>query len=67
MSALGIEDGVTVVIYAVIDNTNYEASDLLFLNGAQINEVVDVNLIELPVAVTDSAGLPISQAVMGDT
>src|SRR5437870_11389164 len=44
---------------SVIDNTNYEASDLLFLNGAQMNEVVDVNLIELPVSVTDSAGLPI--------
>ena len=44
---------------SVIDNTNYEASDLLFLNGAQVNEVVDVNLIELPVSVTDSAGLPI--------
>jgi Ca-activated chloride channel family protein len=45
---------------SVIDNTNYEASDLLFLNGAQINEVLDVNLIELPVAVTDPAGLPIA-------
>jgi len=44
---------------SVIDATNYEASDLLFLNGAQINEEVEVNLIELPVAVTDSAGVPI--------
>src|SRR5437667_12401127 len=45
---------------SVIDATNYEASDLLFLNGAQINEELEVNLIELPVAVTDSAGVPLS-------
>ena len=45
---------------SVIDVTNYEASDLLFLNGAQINEELEVNLIELPVAVTDSAGVPLS-------
>ncbi|HYS55116.1 MAG TPA: VWA domain-containing protein [Thermoanaerobaculia bacterium] len=44
---------------SVIDAGNYEASDLLFLNGAQINEELEVNLIELPVAVTDSAGVPI--------
>ena len=45
---------------SVIDATNYEASDLLFLNGAQINEEMEVNLIELPVAVTDGGGIPIS-------
>ena len=45
---------------SVIDGTNYEASDLLFLNGAQINEEMEVNLIELPVAVTDTAGVPIT-------
>ncbi len=45
---------------SVIDGTNYEASDLIFLNGAQISEEIDVNLIELPVAVTDSAGVPIA-------
>jgi Ca-activated chloride channel homolog len=45
---------------SAVDVNNYEASDLLFLNGAQISEELEVNLIELPVAVTDSAGLPIS-------
>ncbi len=45
---------------SVVDATNYEASDLVFLNGAQINEELEVNLIELPVAVTDSAGMPIA-------
>jgi len=44
---------------SVIDGMNYEASDLLFLNGSQINEEMEVNLVELPVAVTDSAGVPI--------
>src|SRR5207245_123722 len=45
---------------SAVDVNNYEASDLLFLNGAQISEELEVNLIELPVAVTDSAGVPIS-------
>jgi Ca-activated chloride channel homolog len=44
---------------SVVDGTNYEAADLLFLNGAQINESMEINLIELPVAVTDAAGVPI--------
>lgn len=44
---------------SVVDATNYEASDLLFLNGAQISEELEVNLIELPVAVTDPGGVPI--------
>ncbi|HKB78302.1 MAG TPA: VWA domain-containing protein [Thermoanaerobaculia bacterium] len=51
---------------SVVDSTNYEASDLLFLNGGQINEQVDVNLIELPVAVTDAAGAPITGMTRGD-
>ena len=41
---------------SVIDSTNYEASDLLFLNGGSVNETVEVNLVELPVAVTDANG-----------
>jgi Ca-activated chloride channel family protein len=45
---------------SVIDATNYEASDLLFLDGGQISEELDVNLIELPVVVTDTAGAPIT-------
>jgi VWFA-related protein len=41
---------------SVTDATNYEASDLLFLNGTVMNEVLEVNLIELPVTVSDAAG-----------
>ena len=51
---------------SVIDDTNYEAADLVFLNGATINEEMEVNLIELPVAVTDSAGSPISGLKQSD-
>jgi Ca-activated chloride channel family protein len=45
---------------SVIDDTNYEASDLIFLNGDRYTEVIDVNVIELPVSVTDNSGAPIS-------
>lgn len=48
---------------SAIDASNYEASDLVFLNGAQISEEMEVNLIELPVAVTDAAGVPIGNLV----
>lgn len=58
--------GITFLRASVIDSTNYEASDLLFLNGAQINEVVDVNLIELPVLVTDAAGTPMTSLAKAD-
>ena len=44
---------------SVVDATNYEASDLLFLNGGQVNEELEVNLVELPVAVLDANGAPI--------
>jgi Ca-activated chloride channel homolog len=44
---------------AAIDETGYEAADLLFLNGDRMNEQIDVNLVELPVSVSDAAGNPI--------
>ena len=45
---------------SVIDTTGYEAADLLFLNGDRLIETMDVNLIELPVSVSDAAGNPIA-------
>lgn len=51
---------------SVTDATNYEASDLLFLNGAQVNEELEVNLVELPVAVLDSQGAPVSGLTKND-
>lgn len=41
------------------DETNYEASDLLFLDGSRYMEEIEVNLIELPVSVVDITGAPI--------
>jgi Ca-activated chloride channel homolog len=51
---------------SVVDDTNYEASDLLFLNGERYTETIDVNLIELPVSVTDAAGVPLSNLTEKD-
>jgi Ca-activated chloride channel family protein len=52
--------GVDFVRASVIDETNYEASDLLFLNGDRFSEEIEVNLVELPVMVTDKTGLPVT-------
>ena len=52
--------GVDYVRASVLDDTNYEASDLLFLNGDRYTEEIDVDLVELPVGVTDRAGLPVT-------
>ncbi|HEV7428599.1 MAG TPA: VWA domain-containing protein [Thermoanaerobaculia bacterium] len=52
--------GVDFVRAAVVDDTNYEASDLLFLNGDRFSEEIEVNLVELPVMVTDNGGLPVT-------
>lgn len=45
---------------AVIDETGYEAADLLFLDGQRYMEEMEVNLVELPVSVTDGAGAPVA-------
>ena len=44
---------------AVIDETGYEAADLLFLSGDRYMETVEVNVVELPVSVSDAAGAPV--------
>lgn len=45
---------------SAFDETGYEASDLLFLNGERFIEEIEVNLVELPVTVTDGAGVPVA-------
>jgi Ca-activated chloride channel family protein len=52
--------GVEFVRASVLDDTNYEASDLVFLSGDRFIEQIDVNLVELPVSVSDPAGVPIA-------
>ncbi|HEX9160911.1 MAG TPA: VWA domain-containing protein, partial [Thermoanaerobaculia bacterium] len=51
--------GVEYVRASVTDATNYEASDLLYLSGSRYTEEIDVNLVELPVSVTDASGAPV--------
>jgi Ca-activated chloride channel family protein len=58
--------GVDFVRASVTDETNYEASDLLFLNGDRFSEEIEVNLVELPVMVTDRAGLPVTDLKQPD-
>ncbi|HJQ40388.1 MAG TPA: VWA domain-containing protein [Thermoanaerobaculia bacterium] len=53
-------NGVEFVRASVIDTTGYEAADLLFLNSDRYIEQIDVNLIELPVSVSDASGNPIT-------
>ncbi len=52
--------GVEFVRASATDESNYEASDLLFLAGARYSEQIDVNLIELPVTVVGAEGTPIT-------
>jgi len=58
--------GVDFVRASITDETNYEASDLLFLNGDRFSEEIEVNLVELPVMVTDRAGLPVTDLKQPD-
>jgi len=58
--------GVDFVRASVVDETNYEASDLLFLNGNRFAEEIEVNLVELPVTVTDKGNLPVTDLKEAD-
>ena len=58
--------GVDYVRASVTDDTNYEASDLLYLNGNRYTEEIDVNLVELPVSVADATGAPIADLKQED-
>lgn len=52
--------GVDFVRASAFDETGFEAADLLFLSGDRYIEQIEVNLVELPVTVTDRGGLPIT-------
>jgi Ca-activated chloride channel family protein len=51
--------GIEFVRASAVDETGYEASDLLFLNGERFMEQMEVNLVELPVSVSDRSGAAI--------
>jgi Ca-activated chloride channel homolog len=51
--------GYEFVRASVVDSTGYEASDLLFLSGDRYIEEIEVNIVELPVQVTDAGGVPV--------
>jgi Ca-activated chloride channel homolog len=53
-------EGVDYVRASVVDDTGYEASDILFLSGERFMETIDVDVVELPVSVTDAAGAPLT-------
>lgn len=52
--------GVELLRASAVDETGYEAADILFLAGNRYMESVDVHLVELPVSVTDAAGIPLT-------
>lgn len=51
---------------SVVDDTGYEASDLLFLSGDRYVEEIEVNLVELPVSVSDATGAPVTDLTESD-
>jgi Ca-activated chloride channel family protein len=53
-------NGIEFVRASVVDATGYEASDLLFMSGDRYMEEIEVNLVELPVTVSDATGNPIA-------
>src|SRR5258706_3223630 len=58
--------GVEFLRASVLDDTNYEASDLVFLNGERYSENIEVNLVELPVSVIDPGGAPVAGLTKGN-
>jgi len=58
--------GVQFVRASATDDTNFEASDLLFLDGSRYTEEIEVNLVELPISVLDERGLPIVDLKQAD-
>jgi Ca-activated chloride channel family protein len=52
--------GAEFVRASAFDDTGYEASDLVFLAGDRYIEEIEVNVVELPVTVTDAGGAPIT-------
>lgn len=52
--------GAQFVRASATDETGYEASDLLFLDGQRFIEEMEVNVVELPVSVSDRTGTAVA-------
>ena len=52
--------GVELLRASVVDETGYEAADILFLSGNRYMESVEVHMVELPVSVSDGSGAPVT-------
>jgi len=52
--------GYDYVRASAVDETGYEASDLLFLDGQRFIEEMEVNVVELPVSVSDGSGTQVT-------
>ncbi|HEY0590790.1 MAG TPA: VWA domain-containing protein, partial [Thermoanaerobaculia bacterium] len=59
-------EGKDFVQAVVVDSTGAETSDLLYLDPNRYVEEVDVNLVELPVTVSDESGAPIANLQKSD-
>lgn len=59
-------EGVEFVRASAMDDSNYEASDLVFLDGTRFSQEIEVNLVELPVSVVDSGGAAITDLQQTD-
>ncbi|HET7710848.1 MAG TPA: VWA domain-containing protein, partial [Thermoanaerobaculia bacterium] len=51
--------GFEFVRASATDESNYEASDLLYLSGSRYSEQIEVNLVELPLTVLGPDGAPL--------
>ena len=58
--------GVEFVRASVTDDTGYEATDLLYLEGNRYFEEVEVNMVELPVSVVDASGAAVVDLKQAD-
>jgi Ca-activated chloride channel family protein len=59
-------EGVDFVRATALDINGVEATDLFYLNGQRYTEQIEVNLVELPVSVSDAAGATITDMKQGE-
>ena len=58
--------GFDFVRATALNDNNVEATDLLYLNGERYTESIEVNLVELPVTVSDASGAVVTSLQKDD-